>query len=62
MEAVEIAMIPIKRRITKEAMVLNLYQLGLLFKLNSLILILLLKDNSFWIPVFTGMTFSFIRW
>jgi hypothetical protein len=33
-EAVEIAMIPIKRRIIQEAMALNLYQLGLLFKVN----------------------------
>lgn len=36
-EAVEIAMIPRRRRKTKEATALNLYQLGLLFKLNSLV-------------------------
>ncbi len=32
MDALEIAMIPMKRKIMNEAMVLNLYQLGFLFK------------------------------
>jgi len=33
-EAVEIAMIPKRRRIMKEAMLVYLYQSGLLFKIN----------------------------